>query len=61
MESGRLMLLHSVVIGAVLYVVMRFILGQTAYVSENRSILLAAVALVYMLLFGHNGLDVLLR
>ena len=54
MESGRMMLLHSVLIGVVLYLIMVFALGQRQVVAENRSILLAALALVYMILFGHG-------
>ena len=54
MESGRVMLLHSVVIGLILYVLMTFVLGQNQMVAENRSILIAALILVYMILFGHG-------
>jgi ACR3 family arsenite efflux pump ArsB len=54
METGRMMLLHSVVIGVLLYLFMIFILGQKQIVAENRSILLAALILVYMILFGHG-------
>jgi hypothetical protein len=54
MESGRMMLLHSVILGLLLYLVMFFILGQKQAVAENRSILVAALALVYMILFGHG-------
>jgi high-affinity Fe2+/Pb2+ permease len=54
MESGRMMLLHSLVIGVLLYLFMFFILGQKQIVAENRSILLAAVILIYMILFGHG-------
>jgi hypothetical protein len=54
MESGLMMVLHSVLIGIVLYVIMTFMLGQKKSVAENRSILLAAFALVYMILFGHG-------
>jgi hypothetical protein len=54
MESGRVMLLHSVVIGLILYVLMTFVLGQNKMVAENRSILIAALVLVYMILFGHG-------
>jgi hypothetical protein len=31
-----------------------FILGQPKYVSENRSILFAAVILAYMIVFGRD-------
>ena len=54
METGRMMLLHSVVIGVLLYLFMIFILGQKQIVAENRSILLAAFVLIYMILFGHG-------
>jgi len=54
METGRMMLLHSIIIGIVLYLFMIFILGQKQIVAENRSILLAALILVYMILFGHG-------
>jgi hypothetical protein len=54
MESGRMMLVHAVLIGIALYFVMVFILGQKQNVAENRSILIAAVILVYMILFGHG-------
>jgi ACR3 family arsenite efflux pump ArsB len=54
MEIGRMMLLHSVVIGILLYLFMIFILGQKQIVAENRSILLAALVLIYMILFGHG-------
>ena len=54
MESGRMMLLHSVIIGIILYVFMTFILGQRQVVAETRSIIVAALMLVYMILFGHG-------
>lgn len=54
MEAGRMMLLHSLVIGIVLYLFMIFVLGQKQVVAENRSILLASLILTYMILFGHG-------
>jgi len=54
MEKGRMMVLHSVIIGILLYLFMIFVLGQTQSVAENRSILLAALILIYMILFGHK-------
>jgi len=53
-EPGRNMLIHSVIIGILLYIFMIFILGQTPIVAENRSILLASIILIYMILFGHG-------
>ena len=54
MEAGRMMLLHSVIIGILLYIIMIYLLKQKPIVAENRSILLAAVVLIYMILFGHE-------
>jgi len=54
MESGATMLFHSLVIGVVLYVIMLFVLGQRQIVAENRSIVISAVVLIYMILFGHG-------
>jgi len=54
MKSGKMMLLHSLIIGLVLYVIMLFGFKQRPIVAENRSILLAALILIYMILFGHG-------
>jgi len=49
-----MMLLHSLIIGILLYLFMIYVLGQKQVIAENRSILLAALVLVYMILFGHG-------
>ena len=49
-----MMLLHSAIIGIVLYLFMVYVLGQRAAVAENRSLVLGALALVYMIMFGHG-------
>jgi len=54
MENGRMMVLHSLLIGVVLYLFMFFVLKQNPAVAENRSILIAAIILIYMILFGHG-------
>ena len=54
MEKGLTMLFHAVIIGVLLYIFMSFVLKQKQPVAENRSILLAAVVLIYMILFGHG-------
>jgi hypothetical protein len=54
MEQGRIMLLHSLLIGCALYLTMVYVLGQTSEIAENRSILLGSIALIYMILFGHD-------
>ena len=54
MERGLMMLLHALMIGIILYLVMVFGIGQSPEVAEDRSVLLGAVVLVYMVLFGHG-------
>lgn len=54
MESGLTMLLHSTIIGIVLYAGMVYGLGQRQQVAENRSIVIAAFVLIYMIVFGHG-------
>ncbi len=48
------MVVHSVIIGFILYMILIFGLGQRQIVAENNSILIAACALIYMILFGHE-------
>jgi len=54
MERGLEMLLHSVIIGLILYMLMVFVLKQKEEVAENRSILITAFILIYMVVFGHG-------
>jgi peptidoglycan/LPS O-acetylase OafA/YrhL len=54
MERGLTHLLHAAIIGVVLYVLMIYVLKQSTPLAENRSVLIAAVALIYMILFGHG-------
>jgi uncharacterized membrane-anchored protein len=54
MERGLIMVLHSVVIGLVLYALMVYVFNQKPLIAEARSILIAAVLLIYMILFGHG-------
>ena len=53
-ERGSMMLAHAAMIGAVIYMVMRFVLNQSALVAEDRSIVIAAFVLIYMVMFGHG-------
>ena len=48
-ESPRAMILHSIIIGILLYILMIYLLKQSALKAETRSVLLAALALVYMI------------
>ena len=54
MERGLTMLMHSVLLGLLLYLVMVFLLKQNTRVAEDRSVLLGALILVYMVMFGHG-------
>ena len=54
MDSALMMVVHSVVIGLVLYALMVFGFKQSQAVAETRSVLVAGVALVYMVVFGHG-------
>ena len=47
-------LYHSILFGLLLYLFMVFILKQSYDVAQDRSMLLAALALAYMILFGHS-------
>ena len=54
MDSGTTMLFHAVLLMLVSYALMRYVLGQSSSVAEDRSVLLGGIALVYMVLFGHG-------
>ena len=54
MESALSHLFHAFIIAVILYLLMRFALRQSQTMALNRSILIGAVALVYMILFGHG-------
>jgi len=54
METALSHLFHASIITIILYVVMKFILKQSCTMSLNRSILIGALALIYMILFGHG-------
>jgi len=53
-ERGLTMVVHSVIIGVVLYAIMTLLLKQSPAVAENRSICIAAAVLIYMIVFGHG-------
>lgn len=53
-ERGLMMLAHSAMIGIAIFLMMRFALNQSQAVAEDRSIVIAAFVLIYMILFGHG-------
>ena len=54
MERGIIMVIHSIIVGALLYLIMIYALGQRPIVAENRSIIISAFVLIYMVMFGHG-------
>lgn len=54
MEGPLTHVLHAFIITLLLYVLMKFALRQSQTMALNRSILIGAVALAYMILFGHG-------
>tara|TARA_B100000029_G_scaffold61731_1_gene55404 strand:- start:479 stop:679 length:201 start_codon:yes stop_codon:yes gene_type:complete len=53
-ERALAMVMHSVIIGVVLYFGMVHLLKQKPEVAETRSVLLGGLVLVYMVVFGHG-------
>jgi uncharacterized membrane protein YhaH (DUF805 family) len=54
MEGWFMMILHSIIIALILYFIMLYGFKQSTIKAENRSVLIGAIVLVYMLVFGHN-------
>jgi hypothetical protein len=54
MENSLVHFSHAVIIGVVLYVVMIYGLKQTQEVAQDRSVLISALMLAYMVLYGHG-------
>ena len=54
METGFTMFVHASIVTAVLYIVMKFLLKQSESKAQDRSFLIGAVVLIYMILFGHK-------
>ena len=53
-ERGLMMLAHSAMIGIAIFLMMRYALNQSQAVAEDRSIVIAAFVLIYMIFFGHG-------
>ena len=53
-ERGLMHLLHSAVIGVILYLVLVYGVKWGTGKSENMSVLVGGLALVYMVMFGHG-------
>ena len=53
-ERGIVMLAHSAMIGIAIFLMMKFILNQPQAIAEDRSIVISAFVLIYMIMFGHG-------
>ena len=53
-ERGLVMLLHSTIIAIIFYGILMCGLNNDQAKAENRSLLLGAIALAYMIVFGHG-------
>jgi hypothetical protein len=54
MESGLQMSVHAIIIGVIIYIVL-VSMGTSDAKAQDRSALVAGIALVYMVLFGHKS------
>jgi hypothetical protein len=54
MEGALMILVHAIIIAILLFVVMKFALNQSNAKAIDRSVLIGAIALIYMILFGHG-------
>ena len=53
-ERGIEMVAHAAIIGIILYFIMTVVLKQPQRIAEDRSVAIAGVVLVYMVVFGHG-------
>tara|TARA_B110000027_G_C16009024_1_gene251087 strand:- start:312 stop:488 length:177 start_codon:yes stop_codon:yes gene_type:complete len=53
-EAPHMMVIHGALAGIVAYIAMVYILKQPSSVAEYRSVLLAAISIIYMVIFGHK-------
>jgi len=54
MENSLVHFSHAVIISVLAYIGMTYGLKQTQEVAQDRSVLIGALALVYMVLYGHG-------
>jgi TRAP-type C4-dicarboxylate transport system permease small subunit len=53
-ERGAIMFVHTAMIGVAIYLMMRYVFNQSPLVAEDRSLVIAAFILIYMIMFGHG-------
>jgi len=54
MDSPLTHLFHAFIITIVLYLIMLYGLKQSSTKALNRSLIIGAIALIYMIFFGHG-------
>jgi putative effector of murein hydrolase len=54
MDDATSHVLHSILLTAILYALMVYVLKQSHEIALNRSILIGTIALIYMILYGHS-------
>jgi hypothetical protein len=55
MERGLVMVVHGVALALIAYLLMVYALQQSASTAEKRSVLIGALAVAYMVVFGHGA------
>jgi phosphate starvation-inducible membrane PsiE len=53
-ENALMMFIHSVFIALILFVLIFYVLQTNYEVALTWSVLIGAISLVYMVIFGHN-------
>jgi len=48
------MILHAIIIAIVVYLILKFLIGQPVVVARRNSIWVGIFVLIYMLIFGHR-------
>lgn len=54
-ERGIVMFAHAAFIGFIVYFVMVMLFKQPVEVAEDRSLIISAFIMIYMIVFGHGA------
>lgn len=49
-----MMILHAIFVAIIVYIILKFLIGQPAVVARRNSIWVGIFVLIYMLVFGHR-------
>ena len=56
-NHSLMMVLYSIILTLILYFVMYYILKQSCSMATDRSIIIGAVILIYLICFGTGGMN----